>query len=360
MTTASRQGETAVIHPPIRQTRRAALATGLAASAAPAFATAATAPSGAQDMAFFVGSWSVRHRRLRTQAAGGKAWEDFGGTCVNWPTLGGAGSADENLFEAPGGAWRGTGVQAFDDKTGLWSSWWIDGRTATLDPPVRGRFRDGVGTFFGDDTVDGRPVKVRVQWSRITPRSVHWEQAFSTDQGTTWKTNWISDFTRLAQAPGDPSTSGDRHDFDFVRGRFNVRHHRLRERLAGSTEWEDFAGTSELWTTLGSHGTVDDNWLALPAGAYRAMGVRAFNEKTRQWAIWWLDARSPNVDPPVLGGFKDGVGTFIGDDMLRGKPVKVRFQWSRITATSAHWEQAFSPDGGSTWETNWTMEFARA
>jgi hypothetical protein len=34
--------------------------------------------------------------------------------------------------------------------------------------------------------------------------------------------------------------------------------------------------------------------------------------------------------------------------------------WSRITATSAHWEQALSSDGGKTWETNWIMEFQRS
>ena len=59
------------------------------------------------------------------------------------------------------------------------------------------------------------------------------------------------------------------------------------------------------------------------------------------------------------GIFKDGIGTFVGDDMLRGKQIKVRFQWSKITKTSAHWEQAFSPDGGATWEMNWEMEFTR-
>ena len=44
---------------------------------------------------------------------------------------------------------------------------------------------------------------------------------------------------------------------------------------------------------------------------------------------------------------------------VNGKPIKVRFTWSRITASSAHWEQAFSPDGGTTWETNWRMDLAR-
>jgi hypothetical protein len=62
----------------------------------------------------------------------------------------------------------------------------------------------------------------------------------------------------------------------------------------------------------------------------------------------------------LKGRFVDGVGTFYADDTLRGKPIKVRFIWSNITATSAHWEQAFSPDGGKTWETNWYSDFSKA
>jgi hypothetical protein len=158
-----------------------------------------------------------------------------------------------------------------------------------------------------------------------------------------------------------PSLEARQHDWDWLVGRWNVKHHRLKGRLIGSTEWEDFNGTSVLWLTLDGLGTVDDNVIEIPGGTYRAMGIRAFDAKAGTWSIWWLDARYPErIDPPVHGGFKDGVGTFIGDDVLNGKPIKMRFRWSSITPTSAHWEQAFSPDGGTTWETNWTMEFTRA
>jgi len=88
--------------------------------------------------------------------------------------------------------------------------------------------------------------------------------------------------------------------------------------------------------------------------------VRTYDPKTGTWSIWWHDGRNPgDLDPPVKGRFKDGVGTFYSDDTLRGKPIKVRFTWSGITATAAHWEQAFSGDGGKTWETNWTADFSK-
>ena len=65
------------------------------------------------------------------------------------------------------------------------------------------------------------------------------------------------------------------------------------------------------------------------------------------------------MEPPVWGEFKDGVGTFMGEDSHEGTPVTAMFRWSAITATSAHWEQAFSTDGGKSWESNWHMDFTR-
>ena len=92
------------------------------------------------------------------------------------------------------------GLRAFDRATKQWLSWCLAGRTpSTIAPPVRGGFAaDGVGTFIGDDTLDGKPIKTRVRWSHITPRSARWEQACSADGGATWESNWTSDFTRKA------------------------------------------------------------------------------------------------------------------------------------------------------------------
>jgi len=159
---------------------------------------------------------------------------------------------------------------------------------------------------------------------------------------------------------GAASSTGHEHDWDWLVGRWSVHHRRLKARLAGSTEWEEFNGRSELWSTLGGLGNLDDNVIELPGGTYRAMTMRAFDPEAGLWSIWWLDGRNPTqMDPPVRGVFKDGVGTFGGDDTLRGRPIKVRFQWSDITPTSARWAQAFSPDAGATWETNWVMDFTR-
>jgi hypothetical protein len=151
------------------------------------------------------------------------------------------------------------------------------------------------------------------------------------------------------------------HDFDFLVGEWRAHHRKLKERLAGSTEWMDFDGTQSMRPLMNGWANYDDNVFNTPGGAYRGVSLRAYDPKSGQWAIWWLDSRNPfgDLDPPVKGRFENGIGTFYADDTLRGKPIRVRFVWSHITPTSARWEQAFSPDGGKTWEVNWTTDFER-
>jgi len=151
------------------------------------------------------------------------------------------------------------------------------------------------------------------------------------------------------------------HDFDLRVGRWEAHHRRLKERLADDHEWVEFDGTQTFWQLMDGAANVDENVFKMPGGEYRGVSLRAYDPKTGQWAIWWLDGRNPfgELDPPVKGRFENGVGTFYADDTLHGKPIRVRFTWSQITPTSAHWEQAFSPDGGKTWETNWITDFRR-
>jgi hypothetical protein len=148
-------------------------------------------------------------------------------------------------------------------------------------------------------------------------------------------------------------------DFEFLVGSWKVRHRRLKARLVGSNEWEEFGGTLVNWTTMDGAGNVGDNVMERPGATIRGVGIRAYDVKNGQWLVWWLSASDPDITAPLRGSFKDGVGTFLGEDSANGKSIKVRARWSRITSTSAHWEQASSADGGATWEVNWTSDFTR-
>jgi hypothetical protein len=162
--------------------------------------------------------------------------------------------------------------------------------------------------------------------------------------------------------PAAPNLAG-LHAFDLRVGEWTCHNRKLKERLAGSHEWVEFDGTQSFRLLMDGYANVDENVFTIPgAGPYKGVTLRAYDAKTGEWAIWWLDGRNPfgDLDPPVKGRFQNGVGIFYADDTLRGKPIRVRFTWSNITQNTAHWEQAFSPDGGKTWEVNWVTDFKRA
>ncbi|MBK8617117.1 MAG: DUF1579 domain-containing protein [Anaerolineales bacterium] len=152
--------------------------------------------------------------------------------------------------------------------------------------------------------------------------------------------------------PGAPD------DFDFEIGDWEVKHRRLKERLKGCNEWEEFDGESSTKKILGGFGNLEDNLLHFPALSFRAIALRSYNAETKKWSIWWLDGRFPDsLDTPVVGEFSNGVGLFFADEILEGMPIKIRFKWELLELNQPRWEQAFSADGGATWETNWTMDF---
>jgi hypothetical protein len=149
-------------------------------------------------------------------------------------------------------------------------------------------------------------------------------------------------------------------DFDFLLGSWNVVNRMLRRRLSGSDDWEEFAATAVVRPILDGLGN-EDVFRTEHDGGFVGMSFRFFDPEKRRWSIYWADSRRPGeLDPPVVGCFEGDLGVFHGEDVHRGRPVLVRFTWSRVTTESPRWEQAFSDDGGRTWETNWVMDFAPA
>jgi hypothetical protein len=159
--------------------------------------TSSEVRDGSHDFDTRIGRWTVHHRLLKERLAGSQDWIEFDGTQTFRPMMGGSVNVDENFIDKPGQPYQGLSLRAYDPKTGLWSIWWLDGRTPNqIEVPVRGRFENGVGTFYADDTHRGRPIRVRFLWSNMTDATAHWEQAYSADGGTTWETNWVADFAR--------------------------------------------------------------------------------------------------------------------------------------------------------------------
>ncbi|MEV6020811.1 MULTISPECIES: hypothetical protein [unclassified Streptomyces] len=151
--------------------------------------------SPAHDFDFLHGDWDVAHRRRTDFLDPDSDWEEFPAVSHCRPLFGGAANIDE--IDVPSRGWTGLTLRLFDVETELWSLNWSSSRTGRLFPPVFGRFGpDGRGEFHGDDTHDGRDVRVRFVWSGISATTARWEQAFSVDGEDTWLVNWTMDFTR--------------------------------------------------------------------------------------------------------------------------------------------------------------------
>jgi hypothetical protein len=130
-------------------------------------------------------------------------------------------------------------------------------------------------------------------------------------------------------------------DFDFFVGSWHSIQRKLKKPLADCDEWDESSATTRCWQVFGGAANIDE--VHFP-----------------EWSIYWVNSRNGELAlPPVTGRFSDGVGVFYDEEKYEGRDITVRYKWSDITATTARWEQAFSLDGGQTWETNWTANFTR-
>lgn len=156
-------------------------------------------------------------------------------------------------------------------------------------------------------------------------------------------------------------TSDDGHGFDFLHGRWRVRNQRLAQRLVGCTEWQEFAAECDCRPVLGGLGNLDRYFAPrfVDGQPLEALTLRLYDPAARAWRIHWADDRRRRLDPALSGGFTGARGLFFGDDECQGRTVRVRFEWTALGGGEARWEQAFSPDGGASWEPNWRMFFAR-
>jgi hypothetical protein len=147
------------------------------------------------------------------------------------------------------------------------------------------------------------------------------------------------------------------HDFDFQFGSWKVHNRRLLHPLTGSNEWVEFDGTVVARPVWGGRANMDEFEADAPSGHIEGMTVRTYNAKAHEWSIYWANQRTGVVSlPATVGKFNDhGIGEFYDQEEFNGRTIFVRFIWTVQSAEQTRWEQAFSIDGGKTWETNWII-----
>ncbi len=155
------------------------------------------------------------------------------------------------------------------------------------------------------------------------------------------------------------SARDGQHDFDFEFGSWKAHIRRLVHPLSGSNEWMDLDGTSvvrKIWDGRGNLGELEVSGDGVHV---EGLSLRLYNPQSQQWSIYWSNSRDGSVGVPMVGGFENGRGMFYDQENFNGKAIYVRFIFSEISADSFKLEQAFSADGGKTWEPNWIAAFQR-
>lgn len=137
-------------------------------------------------------------------------------------------------------------------------------------------------------------------------------------------------------------------------GTWRTHQKRLLHPLTGSTTWVDYDGTDvvrRLWDGA-NEGLVEADGAA---GHLEIFTLRLYNPDARQWSISFANRAAGALSEPVVGEFHGGRGDFYSQEIYAGRTILVQFSVSDITPDSCHFEQAFSADGGKTWEPNFIV-----
>ena len=165
-----------------------------------------------------------------------------------------------------------------------------------------------------------------------------------------------------ARADPAPALHDGQHDFDGLAGSWTIHLKKRLKPLTGSDEWIEFDGTVVCRQIWNGHGEVEEFNVDSPAHNIHIHGVavRLYDPQTGQWRIYWANERNGAMDPaPQVGHFSGDRGEFYSQDSLDGRPIFIRFAWTNIGTARPHFEQAFSNDGGKTWEVNWITDQTR-
>ena len=153
-------------------------------------------------------------------------------------------------------------------------------------------------------------------------------------------------FAQTAQRDGQ-------QDFDFEIGTWKTHLRRLVRPLTGSTTWVEYEGTTVVRKVWNGRANLVELKASGSAGSFEGLSLRLYNPQSRQWSLNFANISDGTLTPPTIGEFKDGRGEFYNQEKYNGRAILVRFVITKLSQDSVRFEQAFSDDGGKTWEVNW-------
>jgi putative component of membrane protein insertase Oxa1/YidC/SpoIIIJ protein YidD len=325
-----------------------------------------TEHDGQHDFDFEIGTWKTHLWSLRRPLTDSTEWVESKGIVLVRKVWNGRANLVELEAESPAGPFEFLNLRLYNAQTQQWNDYFATSKDGTFMKPMIGEFKNGRGEFFFHEKLNGRAMFFRSVISDITPDSCRFEDAFSDDGGKTWKVKGIAMDTRVkgeslqqnsdAPKPTPKNTSAEHdgeHDFDFEIGTWKTHLWRLVDPLTGSTKWVEYEGTSVVRNIWDGRGNLVELVADGPTGHFEGLNLRLYNPQSRQWSLNFANSKSGALSPPTIGEFNDGRGEFFSQETLNGRAILVRFVISDITPDSCRFEQAFSNDGGKTWEVNW-------
>jgi len=322
---------------------------------------------GAHDFDFNLGVWHSHIRRILDPFSDtGKAVE-LDGTVTVRKIWDGRAQLEEIEADGSNGHWEGLTLFLYDPESHQWSQSYINSKMAALGSPLVGSFKNGRGELFAQDTFQDKSILVRGLWSGITPNAHRYEESYSNDGGKTWWPAFIATLTRegeesssdVAAAAEPMSSAPEGHEFDFDLGTWKTHSSRLLHPLTGSASWVELDGVTVVKKVWNGRANLAEYKAGGSGGVVQLLSLRWFNPATHQWNI---DFATPNVGTlgiPGVGQFNNGRADFYDYEPINGRAVLVRFSIWPTGADTAQSEQAFSGDGGKTWEVNWITHYSR-
>ena len=143
------------------------------------------------------------------------------------------------------------------------------------------------------------------------------------------------------------------HDFDFEIGTWKTHVKRRVKPLTGSNTWVEMDGTTWCRKILNGRANLVELIADGSSGHFEGMSLRLYNPQSGQWSLNFANAADGQLATPTVGGFKDGKGEFFDQELYNGRAIFVRFVITPLDKDTIRFEQAYSDDGGKTWEVNW-------
>jgi hypothetical protein len=317
---------------------------------------------GQHDFDFNFGVWNTHIRRLTHPLSGSSEYIELNGTVTVRKVWGGRAQLEEIETDGPNGHWEGLTLFLFDPAAHQWSQTFVSSKSGVFAGSTIGSFKNGRGELYSQDTYDGRSILVRGVWSDIKADSHRYEESYSDDGGKTWEAVFSASLTRRhpAAVPAGADSHDGSHDFDFDFGSWQTHSRRLMHPLAGASDWVEMHGTTVVSKVWGGRANLAEFKADGPAGHLELLALRVYDPVNQQWSLNFATPSVGKLGVPGVGRLRNGRLEFFDQEPINGKAVLVRFSIWGINANTARSEQAFSADGGRTWEVNWINNYTRS